>query len=321
MATSPSRRRVRRLVAAGGIAVLVAASAGAVSLRTEPSKADYLEPDDARRALTRISVLARTDQVAGVTFARDEATFRMVRGKQVETWIARPGREVARAGTGTSRAVIPIRIRDLDLPRIVERVRTDDVGSTCKPTTLKAEVNVSFAGAITHVRCLDGARHSWLDADADKLADVDPRTAEGLTRALADLRRATGAREVSYVAIRYGGEDAGVDLETPGACGDLARCDALVTARRAHVESRDPAIATRGAPARLNYAELVPLDSVDPVGLHATIEHMTQTRKGVDWWRGLTVTLYQRPGNQPRLEFKQGSTVFWTDLNGAEARF
>ncbi|GAB3697425.1 hypothetical protein [Mariniluteicoccus flavus] len=322
MATPPPRRR-RRFIAAGGALTLVAASAAFLTLRTEPAKADYLTAGDAKRAVTRATLMAGSDQVVGVVLARNEAIVRVLRSGRVHSWAIRPGREAVEIGSAAlTQALAPMKPQQLQLPQLVERIRADEVGAACNPEVLKAEIGVTaFPTTLTHVWCLDGARHSWLGAGGAPIADVDPRKSDGMVAGVADLRRLTGARHVSYLAVRYGGTDAGLDLEVPGACGDLAGCDAVVASRRLHVESREPALQVRQAPARLNYAAMIDLDTVDPVRLHATIEHLTQTRKGVDWWRSLTVTLYQRPGQQPALEFKQGSTVFWTDLDGTETHF
>lgn len=321
MAASPPRR-VRRIATLGAAGVVVAASVGFMSLRNEPAKADYLTAADARRAVTRATIVGRSDSVVGVSLARTEAIVRVLRDGRVHSWAVRPGREAVETGSMAAPDAVGVRARDLAIDALANRVRASEVGAACKPAALKAEVAVSQVPApVTHVWCLDGARHAWLGPRGENLGDVDPRTADGLAVAVADLRRFTGARAVSYLAIRYGGEDAGVDLELPGRCGDLAGCDATVASRRLHVDAKDPALGAHTAPARLNYAAMVDLDTIDLARVHATIEHQTQTRKGIDWWRGLTVTLSQRPGNRPTLEFKQGSTVFWTDLDGADAHF
>lgn len=321
MATSPSRR-VRRIATLGAAGVVVAAGVGFVSLRNEPAKADYLTPGDAQRAVTRATIVGGSDRVVGVSLARTEAIVRVLRDGRVHSWAVRPGREAVETGSMAAPDLTPVRARDLPIAQLTERARATDVGAACKPRALKAEIAVSHLPApITHVWCLDGAQHAWLGPRGENLGDVDPRTSDGLATAVADLRRFTGARQVSVLAIRYGGEDAGVDVEVPGSCGDLAGCDAAMASRRLHLDTKDPALGVRLTPARLNYAAMIDLDTVDLARVQATIKHLVETRKGLDWWGGLTVTLAQRPGDRPTLEFKQGSTVFWTDLDGADTHF
>lgn len=316
-------RRVRRRLVAACCLALAGASLGAVGLRTEPTTADYLSTADAARALQRATTQAGSDQIVGVELNTTEALFRIQRDGQVRTWAVRAGREISAVSTPVpAGSLAPVAAKDLNFSDLVDRINADEVAVGCTRPNLKAVVTLSrFPAPLTHVWCLDGAKHSWLGAAGAPIGDVDPRTAEGMTAGVNDLRRLTGARHVSYLAVRFGGEDAGIDLEAPGSCGDLGACDAVVASRRLRVQSKDPALSVREAPARINYAEMIDLDQIDPGKLHDTIEHMTQTRKGIDWWRSLTVTVYQRPGKPVTLEFHQGSRVFWTDLDGNPAQY